>query len=114
MNMITIDGLREYGANVDEGLGRCMNMEDFYLKLVGKALNDPAFPALEEAIGKNDLDEAFEAAHRLKGALANLALTPLCEPVEEMVELLRGRTQTDYAPYIERINAKRKILEDMQ
>ncbi len=111
--MMTIDGLREYGANVDEGLGRCMNMEDFYLKLVAKAVNDQAFASLNAAIRADDLDEAFEAAHRLKGALANLALTPLSEPVEEMVELLRNRTKADYAPYLEKIEDRRKALEAM-
>jgi hypothetical protein len=40
--MITIEGLKEYGANVEEGLTRCMNNEAFYLKLVGKMVNDPA------------------------------------------------------------------------
>ena len=29
--MVTLEFLREYGANVDEGLARCMNMESFYL-----------------------------------------------------------------------------------
>ena len=28
---MNIDGLRELGANVDEGLERCMGMEDFYV-----------------------------------------------------------------------------------
>ena len=32
--MITIDSLREYGANVEEGLARCMGKEEFYLMLV--------------------------------------------------------------------------------
>ena len=38
--MITIDSLREYGANEDEGLARCMGKEDFYLMLVTKAAED--------------------------------------------------------------------------
>ena len=111
--MITIEGLKTYGANVEEGLGRCMNQEAFYLKLVGKMLQDEAFEQLRSAVAENDLDAAFEAAHRLKGALANLALTPILVPVSEMVELLRSRTETDYTLYLERIEEKKKQLEEM-
>ena len=36
--MLTIDYLREFGADVQDGLNRCMNEEDFYLELVNLAL----------------------------------------------------------------------------
>ncbi|MBP5606979.1 MAG: Hpt domain-containing protein [Lachnospiraceae bacterium] len=108
---MTIEDLRAYGANVEEGLGRCINNEAFYLKLVGKAVADPAFGQLEKAVADKDLDEAFEAAHKLKGALGNLALTPVYEPLCEMVELLRKREDADYGTYMERISQKRQELE---
>ena len=52
--MLTIDKLREYGADVDEGLARCMNMEDFYIGLVKKALADNRLPLLEQQIGEGE------------------------------------------------------------
>ncbi len=112
--MITIDSLREYGANVDEGLTRCMNNEAFYLKLVAKVLNDTAFDSLRKAVEAGDKEEAFEAAHRLKGAVGNLALTPISEPVNEMVELLRNKSDADYMGYLERIEERKKQLEGMK
>ncbi len=111
--MLTIDALRSYGANVEEGLTRCVNNEAFYLKLVGKTMDDPSFERLTKAIENKDLDDAFEAAHALKGALGNLALTPLCEPVNEMVELLRAKEDADYDLYIEEITNKKKALEEL-
>ena len=36
--MMTIDSLREFGADVDTGLARCLGKEDFYLRMVGLAL----------------------------------------------------------------------------
>ena len=48
--MITIEKLKAYGANVEEGLQRCMNNEDFYLMLVNKSLANNQIPNLEEAI----------------------------------------------------------------
>lgn len=98
--MLTIDKLREYGADVDEGLARCMNMEDFYIGLVENALADNRLPLLEQQIGDSELDKAFETAHALKGMYANLSLTPLIKPVSEMTELLRSRTNTDYSPLL--------------
>ena len=99
--MLTIDKLRAYGADVDDGLRRCMNREDFYLMLVGKVLGDNRLDLLEEQIQKADLDAAFETAHALKGLYANLSLTPLTNPVVEITELLRSRTGTEYSTLIE-------------
>ena len=68
-----------------------------------------------EALEKNDLDAAFTLAHTLKGVYGNLALTPLFEIVNEMTELLRARTQTDYSAMtsalIEKKNALKALCE---
>ena len=98
--MLTIDKLREYGADVDDGLARCMNMEGFYIGLVEKALADNRLALLEQQIAQDDLDAAFEAVHALKGMYANLSLSPLTKPLSEITELLRSRTQTDYSPLL--------------
>jgi len=111
--MLTVELLRAYGANVDEALKRCMNNEAFYLRLVDRAINDPDFEGLPEAVEQKDLDRGFELAHRLKGVMANLSLTPLGGPIAEITELLRSRTDTDYGPYLEEIAAQRKRLFEM-
>ena len=108
--MLTIDALREYGANVEDGLSRCLGKEDFYLKLVNMAIKDPGFENLKSAVEAGNLDAAFDAAHALKGVLGNLALTPLFMPASEMTELLRARTQMDYSSYVETILAERDKL----
>ena len=108
--MLTVNALRAWGANVDEALVRCLNNENFYVMLVGKAIQDPAFEKLPEAVAAKELDKAFELAHALKGVMANLALTPITEPVSEMTELLRSGTDTDYTPYVETIREKRREL----
>ncbi len=111
--MLSIDALTAYGANVKEGLARCMNNEGFYLRLVKMAVRDTNFEALEQAIAVKDLDEGFHAAHALKGVLANLALTPVLEPVAEMTELLRARRDTDYGPLLDRMRKGRAELMDL-
>ena len=88
--MITIDTLTAFGADVKTGLGRCMNNESFYLRLVNMALNDPNFAKLRQALDAGDAKSVFEAAHALKGSLGNLSLTPVYDPVSKLTELTRN------------------------
>ncbi len=111
--MIDINSLREFGADVDSGLACCMNNEAFYLKLVEKSLGDPAFDNLKRAISEKDLDAAFDAAHGLKGVMGNLALTPIYDPIVEITELLRSRTDMDYNDLVEVICSKKEELSGL-
>lgn len=113
--MLTLSSLEELGVNTREGMERCLNNEQFYLRLVKKSTEDENCEKLRDALEKNDLDAAFTLAHTLKGVYGNLALTPLFEIVNEMTELLRARTQTDYSAMtsalIEKKNALKALCE---
>jgi len=101
--MITLDTLKELGADTASGMARCINDEGFYLKMVSMAIQDPSFEQLKEAISAGDLDTAFERAHSLKGVMGNVALTSLFEPISELTEELRARKEIDYSGYMDRI-----------
>ena len=111
--MITLDVLREFGANVDEGLARCMNNEAFYLRMVDMALKNDGFEKLKTAVEAHDADAAFEYAHMLKGVLANLSLTPILTPVSELTELLRGGNDGDYSELLSEILSKTEQLRSL-
>lgn len=111
--MLTIDALREYGANVDEGLARCINNEALYLRFAGTVVDEKSFDKLHEALSANNLDEAFDAVHALKGVLGNLAITPIYDKVVEITELLRARTDMDYSSLEAEIEAKREELRKL-
>ena len=93
--MLTIEVLREYGANIEDGLTRCMNNEAFYIRLVNMSLSDDKVDQLDKAIQENDLDKAFQIAHSLKGIFTNLALTPISDPVTKITDLLRNKQEMD-------------------
>lgn len=112
--MLTIDALREYGANVQEGLERCIDDEGFYLEMVGMALDEEGFKRLSDAIEAGDKRAAFEAAHALKGVLANVALTPLFNVASEITELLRAGQDANYPALLEQLLRKREELTAMQ
>ena len=111
--MLTIETLKEFGADVNEGLNRCMNNESFYLMLIGKALADKRLEQLEEQLSNKDLDGAFESAHALKGMYANLSLTPLSKPIIEMTELLRSRTEMDYSSLLDEVKTQFTKLKNL-
>ena len=109
--MLTLQALQDFGVNTKEGMTRCLNNEQFYFRLINKALADNSYERLKAAVEANDLDSAFEIAHALKGVYGNLALTPLYEPVSEMTELLRARKEMDYSPYLETIQQRQQALQ---
>ena len=112
-NMLTVEKLREYGADVDDGLKRCMGSEDLYLRLVNKILSEETFDKLQKSLEEKDLDAAFEAAHALKGVVGNLSLTPLAEKISEITELLRSRTDMDYSEILNEILSLKTKLENL-
>ncbi|MCR4699207.1 MAG: Hpt domain-containing protein [Bacilli bacterium] len=111
--MLTIEGLKIFGADVEEGLKRCVNKEALYLKLVATVPGNDGFTKLPKAIENHDLEAAFQAAHGLKGIILNLALTPFASPVIEMTEHLRAKEDIDYSSYLAKIEEKRAALEEL-
>jgi HPt (histidine-containing phosphotransfer) domain-containing protein len=104
--MLTLDNLRKLGADVESGLVRCVNNEDFYLKMVRMALEDNGYELLKQYLEDGNLDAAFDRAHSLKGVLGNVGLTKLFKPITELTEELRPRSDFDYTGYIEILDAE--------
>ena len=110
---MTIEQLKEFGADVETGLQRCVNNEEFYLSMITKAISDDSFDKLKAAIDAKDYDTAFEISHALKGVLTNLALLPIADPVTVMMEFLRHKTETDYDHLMEIVLEKHAELKAM-
>lgn len=107
---MTLDDLIAYGANVEEGMSRCMNNESFYLKLVESIKQERGFDELEQAVADGRLKDAFEIAHALKGVLGNLSLTPLYDPMCEITERLRDQGEADCTELLDNITLQRERL----
>ena len=111
--MLTIEKLKEYGADVETGLSRCANNEALYLRLVNMCIQELKENGLEAALNAGELDRAFEIAHKLKGGVTNLSLTPIANPVCELTELLRHKTPGDYNSLYQEIESKAKLLAEL-
>ena len=108
--MLTLEKLQEFGVDTKEGMTRCMNKEKFYFRMISMGLSNDSFEKLGKALEENRLDDAFEAAHALKGVLGNLALTPIYAPLSEMTEMLRAKKTADYTAMYEPIMKLRNDL----
>ena len=99
MDIELLNALISCETDVEGSLRRFSGDESFYSSCVNIFLDDPTMTSLEYAIKKQDWDEAFTAAHALKGLAGNLGFIPLFHETAELVVLIRaGRVrETDDA-----------------
>lgn len=77
------------GADYEEVFGRLRN-ERLITKFVLKFPGDPSFSQLQNTLEEKNVEEAFRAAHTLKGVAQNLGFTPLYEATATLTEVLRA------------------------
>ena len=83
-----------------------LRSERLVQKFVLKFLNDGSYDALCKAMAEQNAEDAFRAAHTIKGVCQNLDFTKLYGSSHELAELLRGGSWDDDALAIfERLTA---------
>ncbi|MGN0353333.1 MAG: Hpt domain-containing protein [Roseburia sp.] len=89
--------LTKVGINVQEGIHRFAGKKEVYEKYLYDFLENEYYDKLEDAIRERNGEEAFQAAHALKGVAGNLSLNPLFEAIKPVVEKLRGKADFEQA-----------------
>ena len=79
----------QMGSDYEGVLGR-LGSEAIVKRFALKFLQDPSFAQLKESLAKNDGEEAFRAAHTLKGVCMNLGFDHLYKPSFDITESLRA------------------------
>ena len=74
-----------------EGVLKRLGSEALIKKFAVKFLADGSFQDLKTSLEAGEAEQAFRAAHTLKGICLNLGFDNLYKPSEELTELLRGR-----------------------
>ncbi|MDD3369622.1 MAG: Hpt domain-containing protein [Lachnospiraceae bacterium] len=82
--------LTKAGIDVNEGIRRFNNNKEMYEKFLMTFPQDPLYARLDKAIKDQDVKEAFQAAHALKGVSGNLSLIELHQQLIPLVEELRN------------------------
>ena len=83
-----------FGGNYEEVLNR-LRADDRIMRFLKMALNDGSYQLLIDSIDTNNADEAFRAAHTLKGVCGNLSITKLGESSSALCEYLREKRVID-------------------
>ncbi len=82
--------LEQHGFDVDGTLKRFLNNEMLYKKCLKKFLDDKSMETLKESCDAGSIEEAFKAAHTMKGFISNLGMDKLYRLLIPMVEKLRA------------------------
>ena len=77
------------GADFNGVIGR-LGSEALIKRFALKFLDDTSFQSLKEGLEKGEGEQAFRAAHTLKGVCLNLGFDRLLVPSQELTEKLRG------------------------
>lgn len=89
MNDQAIQRLKDCGVDVDGTVRRLMNKVDLYERLLRRFPEDQSYDQLKNALKEGRVEDAFHAAHTLKGVSGNLGLNRLMEADSILVEVLR-------------------------
>lgn len=87
--MTTEEFYRSIGGDSAEVLRRLPGI-NFIKKFISKFPDDGSFKFLCESMENGNREDAFRAAHTLKGVCQNLGLGTLLYSAEELTEILRG------------------------
>ena len=80
----------QMGADYEGVLGR-LRSEALIKKFAKKFLDDGSYASLKKGLEEQNGEEAFRAAHTLKGVCQNLGFDNLYEVSFDITEKLRGR-----------------------
>lgn len=111
------------GGDYDEVIGR-LRSERLVQKFVLKFLDDGSYGLLCRALEEGNREEAFRAAHTIKGVCSNLAFAQLLGSSSQLTELLReegagadqvqalfGKVREDYERTAQAIRTFREGVE---
>lgn len=104
-----------FGGDYENVLGRLVS-ERLVQKFSIKFLDDKSFEILNESLENGNYEEAFRAAHTIKGICQNLSFTKLLESSGSLTEALRNgdhsnldelfsKTRMDYIETVTALNA---------
>ena len=101
----------QMNGDYEEVLSR-LRKEERIQKFVLKFLEDKSFDLLCTSLDANNAEEAFRAAHTLKGVCQNLAFSQLYHSSYEITEALRGGISKEAPELLEQVKADYKLTVD--
>ncbi len=88
------------GADYDAVFTRMMKKEALVVKFAKKFLNDTSYQDMMKSIEEGNAEEAFRAAHTLKGVAMNLGFSNMYEPASRLTEIFRSGNLEGYETWL--------------
>ena len=92
------------GGNYEEVLGR-LRSDRLIQKFVLKFMDDGSYQLLISSMEEGNCEEAFRAAHTIKGVCQNLAFTHLAQSSSALTEALRSGMSPEAPGLLEKVKA---------
>ena len=99
-------------TDVSGALRRLYGDEALYIACLSDFLQDPTMDELNAAIKKERWDDAFTAAHALKGLAGNMGFVPLMHSVGQLVVLIRGGRTREISECMLQVNSSYRDITD--
>jgi HPt (histidine-containing phosphotransfer) domain-containing protein len=90
MDQKCIEKFRDGGIDINDGLNRFAGSTELYEKFLRKFKDDKTFEDLGKAVEARNCDEAFKAAHALKGVSGNLSMICVYKITSDMCAAFRA------------------------
>lgn len=110
MTEMLLQDLRLNEVDVEGALERLSNDMDMYKMILTAFPEDSTMSELKEALKEKNWDEAFTAAHALKGLAGNLGFTGLFYALGELVIIIRAGKVNDME---ESFNSVQEFYDDI-
>ncbi len=103
MNIDLLHALTMNETDVSGTLERFGGDESLYVYCLAQFLNDPTLEELRRALQEKEWDDAFTAAHALKGLAGNMGFVPLYHSLGELVVAIRSGRLGEIEPSFRRV-----------
>ena len=101
---MNIEILKACGVEYEEGLERFSGSRRLYEKYLKMLLSDPTYEEMRRAACEGDLQTAFEAGHKMKAFIGNLAIDGFYEKIVTLTNEFRSGIRRDYRPDFDRLD----------
>lgn len=115
MNIEQVQALTMRETDLEGAIKRFCGDEALYVSCLGMFLKDETMEQLNQAIDEQRWDDAFTAAHALKGVAGNMGFVPLMHAISKLVVQIRSGRLADISSTLVQVNEiYREIIDVVQ
>ena len=100
------------GADWQDVLQRFGGSQAIVKKFAIKFLDDPSFSDMKKAVAEKNVEDAFRAAHTLKGVCLNLGFSDLYHTSYDITEIFRAGTFEGAEELMEAMDDQYQTIQD--